>query len=95
MTTTPSTASGAKVLRLDIAVPERLLVSEEVDLVIAPGREGEFGILPGHCPFLSSLRQGAIRYQRASRSTTIEISGGFAHIANDHVIILADSVVTG
>jgi F-type H+-transporting ATPase subunit epsilon len=95
MAATPSSVAGAKSLRLDIAVPERLLVSEEVDLVIAPGREGEFGVLPGHCPFLSSLRQGVIRYQRAGRSTTLEISGGFAHIANDHVIILADSVVSG
>jgi len=94
MATNPSPVSGAKVLRLDIAVPERLLVSEEVDLVIAPGREGEFGVLPGHSPFLSSLRQGAIRYQRAGRATTIEISGGFAHVANDRVIILADSVVS-
>jgi len=95
MAATPSSGSGAKVLRLDIAIPERLLVSEEVQMVIAPGREGEFGVLPGHCPFLSSLREGAIRYQLAGRFMTVAISGGFAHVANDHVIILADSVVTG
>jgi len=95
MAAASSPAPGTKSLRLDIAIPERLLVSEEVEMVIAPGREGEFGVLPGHCPFLSSLREGAIRYQRAGHFTTLQISGGFAHVANDHVIILADSVITG
>jgi F-type H+-transporting ATPase subunit epsilon len=77
-------------LQLDVATPERLLLSESVEMVIAPGREGEFGVLPGHCPFLTSLRAGSIRYQTGGRT-----SGGFAHVANNRVIILADSVVAG
>jgi F-type H+-transporting ATPase subunit epsilon len=82
-------------LQLDVATPERLLLSESVEMVIAPGREGEFGVLPGHCPFLTSLRAGSIRYQTGGRTSELRISGGFAHVANNRVIILADSVVAG
>jgi F-type H+-transporting ATPase subunit epsilon len=81
--------------QLDIATPERLLVSEAVAFATAPGREGEFGVLPGHCLFLTSLREGTVRYRLGERSTELQISGGFAHVANDRVIILADSVVAG
>ncbi|MEW6323786.1 MAG: ATP synthase F1 subunit epsilon [Nitrospirota bacterium] len=80
-------------LQLDIATPEQLLVSQAVEMVTAPGSEGEFGVLPGHCLFLSSLREGAVRYQLNGQTTVLNISGGFAHVANDHVIILADSVL--
>lgn len=85
---------GAKSFQLDVATPERLLVSETVETVTAPGSEGEFGVLPGHCLFLTSLRQGSVRYQAGGKTSELQISGGFAHIANDHVIILADSVIT-
>ncbi len=81
-------------LQLDIATPEQLLISTSAEMVTAPGSEGEFGVLPGHCLFLSSLRQGSVRYQIDGQTTVLEISGGFAHVANDHVIILADSVIS-
>jgi len=87
-------SSGAKTLQLDIATPERLLVGESVEFVTAPGSEGEFGVLPGHCSFLTSLRQGSVRYQVGGKTSELQISGGFAHVASDHVIILADSVIT-
>ena len=77
-------------LQLEIATPERLLVSEAVEFVVAPGSEGDFGVLPNHCPFLTSLRAGAIRYDRNGQQSEIRISGGFAHVANNRVIILAD-----
>lgn len=89
----PSSGSTAKSLRLDVATPEQLLVSESVEMVTAPGSEGEFGVLPGHCLFLTSLRAGSVRYQSSGKTTELQISGGFAHVANDHVIILADSVI--
>jgi ATP synthase F1 epsilon subunit len=82
-------------LQLDIATPERLVVSEAVEMVTAPGSEGEFGVLPGHCLFLTSLRQGSVRYKTGGKTGELQISGGFAHIANNHVIILADSVING
>jgi F-type H+-transporting ATPase subunit epsilon len=80
-------------LRLDVATPEQLLISQQVEMVTAPGSEGEFGVLPGHCPFFTSLRQGTLRYEVGGRATEISISGGFAHVADNHVIILADSVI--
>lgn len=86
------TQSGA--LQLDIATPERLIISEAVEMVTAPGSEGEFGVLPGHCLFLTSLREGRVIYQHRGRSTELTITGGFAHVANDHVMILADSVLS-
>jgi F-type H+-transporting ATPase subunit epsilon len=87
-------SSSARTLQLDIATPERQLVGEAVEFVTAPGSEGEFGVLPGHCLFLTSLRQGSIRYQAGGKTIELQISGGFAHVANDHVTILADSVIT-
>ena len=81
-------------LQLDIATPEQLLVSEEVETVSAPGSEGDFGVLPGHCALFTSLREGRISYEVGGRSSDLMVSGGFVHVANDHVIILADSVLT-
>lgn len=80
-------------LRLDVATPEQLLVSESVEMVTAPGSEGEFGVLPGHCPFFTSLREGTLRYQIGGCTTELTVSGGFAHVADNHVIILADAVI--
>ena len=51
------------VLHLEIVTPERVLVSREVDTVVAPGTEGEFGILPGHIPFLSGIIPGELRFE--------------------------------
>ncbi|HEX8750882.1 MAG TPA: hypothetical protein VF732_07195, partial [Nitrospira sp.] len=48
---------------LEVVTPEKLLISQQVDEVIAPGSEGDFGVLPGHCHFLSTLRIGELRYR--------------------------------
>ncbi|MEC4688292.1 MAG: F0F1 ATP synthase subunit epsilon, partial [Nitrospirota bacterium] len=50
-------------LLLEVVTPDRLLFSQQVDEVIAPGTDGEFGVLPGHCHFLSTLRIGELRYR--------------------------------
>ncbi|MBM4121397.1 MAG: F0F1 ATP synthase subunit epsilon, partial [Nitrospira sp.] len=50
-------------LLLEVVTPDKLLLSKQVDEVIAPGAEGEFGVLPGHCHFLSTLRIGELRYR--------------------------------
>ena len=54
----------ASTIRLELVTPERLLVSEEVDEVIAPGFEGEFGALPDHTPYLAILEIGILRYRK-------------------------------
>jgi F-type H+-transporting ATPase subunit epsilon len=78
-------------LTLEIATPMRLVVSETVDEVVAPGIEGYFGVLPGHAPFLTTLGVGIVTYRTGRDEHQLALAGGFAEVRNDKVIILADS----
>ena len=78
-------------LTLEITTPMRLVVSDTVDEVIAPGVEGYFGVLPGHAPFLTTLGVGVLTYRIGRDEFHLAMSGGFAEVRNDKVIILADS----
>ena len=78
-------------LTLEITTPMRLVVSEAVDEVIAPGVEGYFGVLPGHAPFLTTLGIGVLTYRIGRDEFHLAMAGGFAEVRNDKVIILADS----
>ena len=78
-------------LTLEITTPMRLVVSEMVDEVVAPGVEGYFGVLPGHAPFLTTLGVGVVTYRIGRDERHLAIAGGFAEVRNDKVIILADS----
>jgi F-type H+-transporting ATPase subunit epsilon len=76
-------------LRLSIVTPSRPLLDAEVEQVVAPGSEGEFGVLPGHAAFLVSLRPGVVRWTEAGRTRRAAISGGFAEVTQEHVTVLA------
>ena len=78
-------------LTLEITTPMRLVVSETVDEVIAPGVEGYFGVLPGHAPFLTTLGVGVLTYRIGRDEFHLALAGGFAEVRNDKVIVLADS----
>jgi len=78
-------------LTLEITTPTRLVVSDTVDEVVAPGSEGYFGVLPGHAPFLTTLGIGVVTYRIGRDEHQLAVSGGFAEVRNDKVIILADS----
>ena len=65
-------------IRLEIVTPERLLLSEDVDEVVAPGHLGEFGVLPEHTPFLALLDIGILKYRVGTDETQLAVSGGFA-----------------
>jgi F-type H+-transporting ATPase subunit epsilon len=78
-------------LTLEITTPTRLVVSEQVDEVVAPGIEGYFGVLPGHAPFLTTLGVGVVTYRVGRDEYRLAMAGGFAEVRNDKVIILADS----
>jgi len=78
-------------LTLEVATPTRLVVSEQVDEVVAPGIEGYFGVLPGHAPFLTTLGIGELTYRKGRDEHHLAIAGGFAEVRNDKVIILADT----
>ncbi|MGB3400494.1 MAG: F0F1 ATP synthase subunit epsilon [Candidatus Deferrimicrobiaceae bacterium] len=77
-------------IRLELVTPQRLLVSEEVDEVIAPGYEGEFGVLPEHTQYLAILSIGVLRYRKRDETNQVALGGGFAEVTPDRVVILAD-----
>ena len=76
---------------LEVVTPERFVLREEVDEVLAPGSEGDFGVLPGHCEFLTTLRPGELSYRMGEQAQTLSIQGGFAEVRANRVIVLADS----
>jgi F-type H+-transporting ATPase subunit epsilon len=77
-------------LLLEVVTPEKLLLSQQVDEVIAPGSEGEFGVLPGHCHFLSTLRIGELRYRVGDLTHNMVIIWGFAEVTPTKVTIMAE-----
>ena len=79
----------AEKILLEIVTPERKVLSEMVDIVVAPGELGEFGVLPGHIPFLCKLKVGELRYRVGATSRHIAIMGGYAEVLNNQVTILA------
>jgi F-type H+-transporting ATPase subunit epsilon len=81
-------------LTLELATPTRLVVTAQVDEVVAPGSEGYFGVLPGHAPFLTTLGIGELTYRIGRDEYHVAVSGGFAEVRNDKVIVLADAAET-
>lgn len=81
----------AERLTVEVATPQRLVLSDEVDEVVVPGIEGYFGVLPGHAPFLTTLGIGELTYRRGRDELRLAIAGGFCEVRNDKVIVLADT----
>ncbi len=81
----------ASTIRLELVTPERLLLSEEVDEVVAPGYEGEFGVLPEHTQYLSILDIGILRYRKGNDTRKIAVGGGFAEVTPERVVVMADT----
>ena len=78
-------------IRLDVVTAERVVYSEDVDVVVAPGVEGELGILPHHTNLMTTLQAGELRVRRAGAELSMAISGGFLEVRPDRVIVLADA----
>lgn len=78
-------------IRLEIITAERVVYADEVDAVVAPGVEGELGILPRHAPLLTLLQVGELRVRKGSDETYIAISGGFMEVRSDKVVVLAET----
>ena len=81
----------ASTIRLELVTPERLVLSEEVDEVVLPGYEGEFGVLPGHTQFLAILNIGMLWYRKEGAVKKIALGGGFAEVTHDRVVVMADT----
>jgi len=77
-------------LDLEIITPEKVLVKEQVDMVEARGAYGEFGILPGHTQFLTTIEIGEVRYMKGATTNYLATSGGYAEVMDDRVTILLD-----
>jgi len=75
---------------LEVVTPKRMVLSEEVDEITAPGELGEFGVLHGHIPFFSTLGIGEVMYRQGEKKRYIAVSWGFAEVLADKVTILAE-----
>ena len=81
----------ASTIRLELVTPERLVLSDEVDEVVLPGYEGEFGVLPEHTQLLAILNIGMTWYRKGSAITRVALGGGFAEVNHDRVVVMADT----
>jgi len=81
----------AEKIKLEIVTPEAMMVSEEVDEITVTGTEGEFGVLPGHCHMLSSLKIGQVNYKSDNVEQYMSLGGGYAEVGPDKVTILAET----
>jgi F-type H+-transporting ATPase subunit epsilon len=78
-------------LKLEIVTPNGLILSEEVDEVVCSGSEGEFGVLPGHVPFFTTLKIGMLTYKKGNEARFVFVNWGYAEVGPDRVMVLADS----
>lgn len=78
-------------VQFELVSPERLLISQPVDMVVVPGSEGDFGVLPGHAPFISTVRPGVIEvYEGNTVTERIFVAGGFAEVTGERCTVLAE-----
>src|SRR5256886_17575149 len=77
-------------LQLEVVTPERRLLSESVNSVTVPGRNGEMQILPGHAALISELKTGVLTYNQDGTNSQLLVSGGFMEINHDRVSVLAE-----
>jgi F-type H+-transporting ATPase subunit epsilon len=78
-------------LNLEIITAERVVYSEDVDVVVAPGIEGELGLLPQHAPLMTMLNPGELRVRQDGEEYSVFVSGGFLEVLADKVTVLADT----
>ena len=86
--------SMAEEFSFELVSPEKLLLAEEVDMVVVPGAEGDFGVLVGHAPLISSLRPGVIdTYNGGKVANRIFVAGGFAEVTGERCTVLAEEAI--
>lgn len=82
-------------IQLEVVTPSGAVVSEEVDIVTAPGVGGEFGVLANHAPFLSTIKTGTLSYKKDRVSKFLMVTGGFTEVSNNKVTFLVESAEFG
>ena len=78
-------------LRLEIITAERQVLADDIDILVAPGIEGELGILPHHAPLMTMLQPGELLIKKEGEETYMVVTGGFLEVRPDKVIVLADA----
>ena len=76
-------------LTLEIVTPDRALIHEQVDEVVVPGSQGDFGVLPGHTPMLATLKVGELWYRQGQEKHYVTVAFGFVEVLPDRVTVLA------
>lgn len=81
-------------LHFELVTPAKLVRSEDVHMVVVPGAEGDFGVLEGHAPFMSTIRDGAVQVYASANAApeTIIIEGGFAEVNEKGLTVLAEKI---
>lgn len=82
-------------IHLEVVTPTGAVVSEEVDIVTAPGVSGEFGVLANHAPFLSTIKTGTLSFKKDRTSKYLMVTGGFAEVSNNKITFLVESAEFG
>jgi F-type H+-transporting ATPase subunit epsilon len=78
-------------IKLDIVTAERTVLSDEIDILVAPGTEGQLGILPGHAPLMTMLTQGELMVRKGGEESFYAVTGGFLEVRPDKIVVLADA----
>jgi len=85
----------AEKISLEVVTPKGAVVSEEVDIVTAPGFAGEFGVLANHAPFLSTIKIGTLTYKQGNTAEEMMVSGGFCEVSHNKITFLVESAERG
>ena len=80
-------------LHFELVTPEKLVMSDDVHMVVVPGTEGEFGVMAGHAPYMSTLRDGDLAIYRTAggQPEKVRVTGGFAEVSDKGLTVLAES----
>ncbi|MFZ5760642.1 MAG: F0F1 ATP synthase subunit epsilon [Thermodesulfobacteriota bacterium] len=85
----------AETIHLEVVTPSGPVVSEDVDIVSAPGYGGDFGVLANHAPFLSTIKIGGLIYKKDGKENYLMVSGGFCEVSNNKITFLVESAEPG
>lgn len=85
----------AETIRLEVVTPRGAVLSEDVDIVTAPGYGGEFGVLANHAPFLSTIKIGVLSYKKGHEAQQVMISGGFCKVSDNKITFLVETAESG
>jgi len=82
-------------IHLEVVTPAGAIISDDVDIVTAPGVGGEFGVLANHAPFLSTIKTGTLSYKQDKQTKYLMVSGGFSEVSNNKITFLVESAEYG